>query len=778
VVESSAETSLGAGAGPAGGRSESCGTMGGRTAHCGFQSGAASPLSPSWFNVTLFSGQIHPESFASLAWDPGWANGMLVYFGGCSLSGACPENYTWIYGGLFWENVTASGPSPPALAASGMDWDPSLNGIVLAGGFGTNGFANGGTWLFSGGNWENITSSVGGLSESPPTAYGAMAWDPAISALVLIGGCNDVFCDSVYSNQWTLGGTGTWANFSTYDDVYGESVAYDAVDRELIAVGGVNRLGAQLNSTWAFSEGAWSNLTDSSVGCFLRCNLYPPGRAFASATWDLLSSSVLLFGGINESSGSMFNDSWSFSGNSWFPFALASGVAPPPEFGGAMPVNSSGFAPVLVGGRGAGAGDMFAMETPPVPKISATPSPADIGADVSVTISVAAGTGSGPWSEVATTYGNSQANTTSIFGITGSLAWGFTNTSLTYPGPDTFEMETVVVDFFYVSATAFYNLSIVPGPLAKLSTAPALGETGFPVSFAANVTSGVPPYSYSWTFGDGGYSTASSPSHDYTLPGTYTANLTVTDRGGGYVEVGTHVQVMSGVVARATANVTATDAGLPIGFAGSAVGGTGPYGPYVWNFGGGSTVQGATAVHTFSIAGSFVVGLNVTDNFGFEATADLPVLVNPDLALGPLGSGPSNPVPGQAIGLTVVPSGGTAPLTYNWTFGDGSTGTGASPSHVYFSVGTYSVQLVVTDAMGEKATERGVVTVSNASANVEFAWTSGPGLFLLLGGGVAILLLAGVMVVLRRRARSRRAGATLPTGVVEEVPPANPPPGQ
>ncbi|MBD8872729.1 protease pro-enzyme activation domain-containing protein [Rhodanobacter sp. DHB23] len=37
---------------------------------------------------------------------------------------------------------------------------------------------------------------------------------------------------------------------------------------------------------------------------------------------------------------------------------------------------------------------------------------------------------------------------------------------------------------------------------------------------------------YSWTFGDGGTSTAASPSHTYTAAGTYTVSLTVTDNTG------------------------------------------------------------------------------------------------------------------------------------------------------------------------------------------------------------------------------------------------------
>jgi len=37
------------------------------------------------------------------------------------------------------------------------------------------------------------------------------------------------------------------------------------------------------------------------------------------------------------------------------------------------------------------------------------------------------------------------------------------------------------------------------------------------------------------------------------------------------------------------------------------------------------------------------------------------------------------------------------PLTYQWTFGDGGTGSGVNPTHVYTAAGTYTATLVVND---------------------------------------------------------------------------------
>jgi PKD repeat protein len=55
--------------------------------------------------------------------------------------------------------------------------------------------------------------------------------------------------------------------------------------------------------------------------------------------------------------------------------------------------------------------------------------------------------------------------------------------------------------------------------------------------------------------------------------------------------------------------------------------------------------------------------------------------------------------------------GGTYPITFRWSFGDGSVGQGGSPSHIYSSPGNFTVVLIVTDARNDSAIASIVVPV-------------------------------------------------------------------
>lgn len=76
---------------------------------------------------------------------------------------------------------------------------------------------------------------------------------------------------------------------------------------------------------------------------------------------------------------------------------------------------------------------------------------------------------------------------------------------------------------------------------------------------------------------------------------------------------------------------------------------------------------------------------------------------------------PDSPETGEQVSFDASGSTDDSTITsYEWDFGDGTTATGASPSHTYDSAGDYDVTLTVTDDEGDTDTETQTVSVSEA----------------------------------------------------------------
>ena len=75
---------------------------------------------------------------------------------------------------------------------------------------------------------------------------------------------------------------------------------------------------------------------------------------------------------------------------------------------------------------------------------------------------------------------------------------------------------------------------------------------------------------------------------------------------------------------------------------------------------------------------------------------------------------PSDPATGEQVSFDASESSDSdgSIASYEWNFGDGTTASGASPSHTYDSAGTYTVTLTVTDDDGATVTATQTVTVS------------------------------------------------------------------
>lgn len=85
-------------------------------------------------------------------------------------------------------------------------------------------------------------------------------------------------------------------------------------------------------------------------------------------------------------------------------------------------------------------------------------------------------------------------------------------------------------------------------------------------------------------------------------------------------------------------------------------------------------------------------------------------------------SAPGTPIATQPIQFesTSSSAGGHAIESYEWDFGDGSQGSGASTSHAYAHAGDYTVALTVTDEEGDSAETSRPIHVAPAPPNADF----------------------------------------------------------
>jgi len=211
---------------------------------------------------------------------------------------------------------------------------------------------------------------------------------------------------------------------------------------------------------------------------------------------------------------------------------------------------------------------------------------------------------------------------------------------------------------------------------------------------------------FAWSFGDGESGEGPRLTHSYEKPGTYDAQLVVTDASGQVANASAQrVRVVVNDPPRAKAGTDLIGAPLtPLVF--DATGTTdsdGAIARYLWDFGDGSRGEGARPSHAYAKAGSYRVRLRVEDD-SKAACGSGEAAINVRINIPPVAVPGDNRSASAAEELSLdggrsFDEDGTI-TEWRWNFGDGASGEGRTPTHAYKEPGTYRVKLTVKDNAG------------------------------------------------------------------------------
>jgi PKD repeat protein len=678
------------------------------------------------------------------------AAGYVLLFGGILPSGYA-SNATWIFSNGSWTNISSNlSVAPFPRYDMTMVYDSGTGYVLAVGGesIGSDcpsgtGISCNDTWEFGNGKWSELDPLCYDQGLVAPIVcdfedlYLSPAADDVADGYVLVCVCNGGLApgsDLIYrDDSWTWVGFNFTTNTS-YPSADLGAIAYDAADGYVIGFGapvkGAEYMSGQIAANYTYrwiDNDTWTNITANVSGA--PPDMYSDG----TLVYDSTGGFVLLYGGAeftclgwagsscSKGTNGALANTWMYHDLVWT--NLSGGLSPRPRADPALADDLTDGGVLLFGGLtcpnttcpssgvwpSASNDTWFWGQHPPVSGLSIRLSRTTVDVGVPVAGSAIYNSGTAP---IAFTWSWGD----------GGFATG-QNASHTYRGAGTFLIVLWANDSagHHEISNTLIGVASYPGssPLAT----PNPGEAGQEISFQPKLANGTPPFAYDWNFGDGGTSSASSPTHVYSRSGLYIVSLLINDSGGGFVHSVFNVSVASALQVAIFALPNPTSLGEPVNFSATVSGGLPPY-SYAWDFGDGATGGNLSAItHIYTTNGPFLASVQVSDAAGQSRSTSTNITI--ELS----GSIDANSTFGAApltVGFRSLVSGGVPSYQYSWKLGNGSTSFSPDPSHTYELPGTYQVSLQVKDAVGDVFSSEWWVTVFPGGGGLKLETLTSP----------------------------------------------------
>jgi len=272
---------------------------------------------------------------------------------------------------------------------------------------------------------------------------------------------------------------------------------------------------------------------------------------------------------------------------------------------------------------------------------------------------------------------------------------------------------------------------------------------------------------YAWDFGDGSTGSGVTPSHSYSIAGTYTAKLNATDNSGSTAVSAQSITITDRppVVTTALSSTNpAPGQAVIITITASDPDGTLVTTTVNWGDGTTDTISGppSTDSHTYSLtngppSATFTITVTVHDNSGSTSSATPSITVTDQQPLITWTPPAATSLSGQAVTAAIStsdPDGTVTSVTVNW--GDGKVDTLTSGtttgSHTYSlansaTSATYTITVTVVDNNGSTKTATSSITVQSNQPNNSVSF---PLYYFGILAALIAVLLTGAFLAFRR----------------------------
>lgn len=555
--------------------------------------------------------------------------------------------------------------------------------------------------------WSNTTVDMARVGGAPSVSSAGLAYDPLLGAMVLFGGCASGQCPT--NATWEYDGTG-WANVTATlaakagglpPALRDPGLAWDPQWAGVLLAGGELANGSGTNETWLLNSTGWHDLTATVNSALHGRASMLAAEAYGSMAYDGVLHEMVVVAGCTTTVGGCAHNldpatfalggpgsTWADVGTTFTPGLAFPGEGPGGDWAGEMAYDPSTLGLVYFGGENSTSAvqnSTWSMNASGWANVTAstrlcTPSPPTC--DYPSGIAFGGMTWDGQIGEVVLTGGltNGGSLTNGTYGLNNSFWRPTCGTSCSAVAPPSGDNGTISSNS---SAVAPLLLE------GECATACRGSEWAFDVPPEPVVRVVFPnpselgvPVSISGT----------------TLTGTGSGPVVTTTLfdGNGATNIST---VTSGVTFGST-----------VAFAGR---------------------------FSYATTGRYEVTAREVDFFDVQGVS-LPdqAEVNATLSAAPLGT-PDPTEVGTPVNFSAGTSGGVPPFSFAWQFGDGTTGTGSSPSHAYAMPGNYSGWVVVNDSLAVVANDSFTVVVyPTLSVEVAFSATETDAGFLIDVGAV------------------------------------------